>query len=70
MNIIVLISGYGSNLKAIIDYFKQKNLPKNYPSVWFGQLYGMSEHITFNLAENGYNVVKLIPFVAKPPKAL
>ena len=45
-----------------MDLIEEKNLSKNNPSVWFGQLYGMSEHITFNLAENGYNVVKLIPF--------
>jgi proline dehydrogenase len=34
----------------------------NDPRVWFGQLYGMSDHITFNLAEAGYNVAKYIPF--------
>lgn len=31
-------------------------------NVWFGQLYGMSDHISFNLAANGYNVAKYIPF--------
>ena len=41
---------------------EQKKLNRNTKSVWFGQLFGMSEHITFNLAENGYNAVKLIPF--------
>jgi proline dehydrogenase len=30
--------------------------------VWFGQLYGMSDHISFNLAEQGYNVAKYVPF--------
>jgi len=30
--------------------------------VWFGQLYGMSDHITFNIATERYNVVKYIPF--------
>ncbi|SDS38614.1 L-proline dehydrogenase [Formosa sp. Hel1_31_208] len=31
-------------------------------NVWFGQLYGMSDHISFNLAEQGYNVAKYVPF--------
>jgi len=37
-------------------------LPHNHPHIYFSQLYGMSDHITFNLAEKGYNVVKYVPY--------
>ena len=40
----------------------KKNIKNNDSRVWFGQLYGMSDHISFNLAANGYNVAKYIPF--------
>ena len=30
--------------------------------VWFGQLFGMSDHISFNLAKKGYNVAKYLPY--------
>jgi proline dehydrogenase len=29
---------------------------------WFSQLYGMSEHISFNLSDAGYNVAKYVPY--------
>jgi proline dehydrogenase len=38
------------------------NIAKNDNRVWFGQLYGMSDHISFNLAAHGYNVAKYVPF--------
>ncbi len=41
---------------------EEYNLPKNHPAIYFSQLYGMSDHITFNLAERGYNVVKYVPY--------
>jgi proline dehydrogenase len=40
----------------------EKGIAKNNEHVWFGQLYGMSDHISFNLAANGYNVAKYLPF--------
>jgi len=39
-----------------------KGLFKNDSKIWFGQLYGMSDHISYNLAAEGYNVAKYIPF--------
>ncbi|WP_121666592.1 proline dehydrogenase family protein [Mesonia aquimarina] len=40
----------------------EKELKKGDDRIWFSQLYGMSDHITFNLALNSYNAAKLVPF--------
>jgi len=41
---------------------KNKNINSNDIRIWFGQLYGMSDNISFNLADQGYNVVKYLPY--------
>ena len=46
----------------LIDLMKEKNINATDKRVWFGQLFGMSDHISFNLAEHGYNVAKYLPF--------
>ena len=46
----------------VMDLMKEKNIATNDHRVWFGQLYGMSDHISYNLAHHGYNVAKYIPF--------
>lgn len=45
-----------------MDMMKQKEISKSDNRVWFGQLFGMSDHISFNLGAIGYNVAKYIPF--------
>ena len=32
------------------------------PRVWFAQLYGMSDNLTYNLANAGYNTAKYLPY--------
>jgi len=46
----------------LIDLMSKNGIEKDNASIWFGQLYGMSDHISFNLAANGYNVAKYLPF--------
>ncbi len=41
---------------------EELNIAKDDFRVWFGQLYGMSDHISFNQAAEGYNVAKYLPF--------
>ncbi len=46
----------------ILDIMRESKMENNNPKIWFGQLYGMSDNISFNLAEEGYNVIKYLPF--------
>lgn len=41
---------------------REAGLPANDPRVHFGQLLGMSDNISFNMARAGYNVVKYVPY--------
>ena len=50
-----------SNLHAT-ELLKQKGLSFAHPHIHFSQLYGMSDHITFNLAKAGCSVSKYLPF--------
>ena len=50
-----------SNLK-IAQLMIEKGIPANDAHVHFSQLYGMSDPISFNMAKEGYNVSKYLPF--------
>jgi len=46
----------------LMDLLEKYKLDRNDKRVWFGQLYGMSDHISYNLSKEGYNVAKYLPF--------
>jgi proline dehydrogenase len=61
VSVIVASHNEESNLHAarLLD---EKGIAHNHPHVHFSQLYGMSDNITFNLAKEGFNVSKYLPF--------
>ena len=46
----------------LTELMKLHNVSKSHPYVWFSQLFGMSDHISYNLAKAGYNVIKYVPY--------
>ncbi len=46
----------------LMDLIDKAGLKRNDQRLWFGQLYGMSDHISFNLAREGFNAAKYLPF--------
>ncbi len=47
---------------TLMKQMNAKQLAKADPRIWFGQLYGMSDNISYNLAIQEYNVAKYLPF--------
>ena len=46
----------------LMEMLKENSLAITDSRIWFGQLYGMSDNISYNLAAHGYNVAKYLPF--------
>ena len=46
----------------LLGLAKKHKISPSDQRLWFGQLYGMSDHISFNLAKQGYNTAKYVPF--------
>jgi proline dehydrogenase len=40
----------------------RSNYSRTDSRLWFGQLYGMSDNISYNIAKEGFNVAKYLPF--------
>ena len=46
----------------LVEWMNENKIAIDHPHIWFSQLYGMSDHISFNLASKGYNVCKYVPY--------
>ncbi len=46
----------------LCDLMEQNNVPNDHKHIFFAQLLGMSDHISYNLANAGYNVAKYVPY--------
>lgn len=46
----------------LVELMAKKNISPSDKRVYFSQLYGMSDHISYNLSLNGYNVAKYVPY--------
>jgi len=51
-----------NSCKLLTRYMADHNIPNDHPHIYFSQLFGMSDNISFNLADAGYNVSKYLPF--------
>jgi proline dehydrogenase len=48
--------------KFLTVLMEKHGVKPNDPRIWFAQLLGMSDHISFNLSRAGYNVAKYVPY--------
>jgi proline dehydrogenase len=46
----------------LMDLMEERGIKSTENRIWFGQLYGMSDNISYNLADSGFNVAKYLPF--------
>ena len=48
--------------RLLTTLMREHQLPNDHPSIWFSQLLGMSDHLSGNLANSGYQVAKYVPY--------
>jgi proline dehydrogenase len=64
IDIVSLFSGTHNeqSCEYLVNLMAQNNLQPGDKRIFFSQLLGMSDHLSFNLANAGYNVSKYIPY--------
>lgn len=59
---IMIATHNEASVQKAIQYMDREQLRSDHPHIWFSQLYGMADHISFNLAEKGYQTTKYTPY--------
>ena len=64
LSIMSIFAGTHNELSSykLLALQNSAGIDKTDNRIWYGQLYGMSDNISFNLADQGYNVAKYLPF--------
>ncbi len=48
--------------KKLAEEMRKRNIKSNHSHIYFAQLLGMSDHISYNLSKEGFNVAKYVPY--------
>jgi proline dehydrogenase len=48
--------------RLLTELIDQNHISHNHPHIYFAQLLGMSDNLSFNLSDAGYNVAKYVPY--------
>ncbi|MDG1658409.1 MAG: proline dehydrogenase family protein [Crocinitomicaceae bacterium] len=64
LDTVSICAGSHNEKSALIltELMENNSIDKNDPRIYFAQLLGMSDHISFNLANASYNVAKYVPY--------
>jgi proline dehydrogenase len=64
IDIVSVCAGTHNEISSslLIELLKKNNISNNDNRVYFSQLLGMSDHISYNLAKKGFNVAKYVPY--------
>jgi len=61
---VAFIAGTHNEASCLVltELMKKHNLPEDHAHIYFAQLLGMSDNLSFNLSYYGYNVAKYVPY--------
>nr|WP_299172988.1 proline dehydrogenase family protein [uncultured Allomuricauda sp.] len=64
LNTISIFAGTHNEASCLklIKHMEENEVESSDPNIWFGQLFGMSDHITYNLTAEGFRAAKYVPY--------